>query len=414
MERLDARHESEPEALPVPFERARFLDPLEADKEQLWQELIVTLKDTDACTNEQLIPIWVDEAMPQVIRDRAMLVALGAWLPHYGEERESWTWNGLGLSTSTNITRHAEVYPGFQAQRFADWLLEASAYQQATGKEMDTWMFGEVSLYNLSIDLYELGCYSDEQLELLIASVSPNSRLVEFASDDEYFEERVASVKAGDEFPVLADGLSPFACLPFESRFRQWCLKQLALWEQHRDDDRSELPEWLRHVDDTQERALYVQIARDLRSHESLSVQYLDWNVVRPGIERYGIEMLFSSEQDGFELAHHIREADICNAVMEHLLTKRDERQTTPNPPRPLTTDQALLVDSWARHKGPEAMGAFAEVEWTATEADNADFKRRMQELAERRQREQEQNPQHIAQQQAKTRFIELVNALRA
>ena len=274
------------EVTPIPIEKARFIDQLEPKYEHLWQSVVQVARETPHHSNEGLmVPIWANDSCPQVFRDRAMLTVVGdkdtrrqLGLASYG--------TNLGIFSPMTVSA-LESVPEFRPSEFASWLQETLDHQQSS----ETIYIHESRIFNWAIELYNAQELTTEEFEALLDNIETAEArpLFEDYVDGGTWGSGVATVNPSDNFPVLADVLNSQTYMPANARLKYWALEQLSKWLAAQKGKDIQLPAWLAEATEEQGLQLFQQLAKQCQRE---TTPYLDWDTIRPGIKRYGINVV--------------------------------------------------------------------------------------------------------------------------
>lgn len=397
------------EQAPVPLSSARFLDPLEPQHEQLWQNIHSSAKATHNRCEDLLLPLGFDDSIPQAIRDRALLVGLALWTPVYENERRGWT-RSMSFFGSGSIASINDQLPNFDIQAFAEWGQALYRHQLATGQEL----IAPARAFNWFCELYNESIIDDEKLDELIETVPPQDRrlILKHQLDDMSWGGDHSYVKRPGTFSIVAEGLSPDSLFKPDSRLTTWSKQKLTDWLDVQNGAKKQLPEWLASVDDEAGKELFSTLAR-FREKEL----FVGWDFIRQGIRRYGLSILYRDHHEALRLSgYDIDDAEIKHdLVIEVMENRATERQQGIKRQALLSAGYLALSEAIAAQDPVnERLAALNATERSLIETENAKRELEASERQAKRQKELLQDPEYLKQQDALETFHALVETSRS
>lgn len=205
----------------VTLDRARFLDRLEPEYEQQWNQMLDSAADLKMGLDEFMLPLWNDESFPQAIRDRAMLLIVGK--EHIGEWKGSRAFLGVKFNLNGVETN---------GEKFKTWLDQALEYGD---------IIEDCTLYRLSYEYFANGDWNQERFEHTLEQFDPN--IVQWVWQEPFDEYAGLAM-----LPYIDDILNGKSVDKSNTKMRQWAQEKYDLYVQNFILNEEALPPWLQNL----------------------------------------------------------------------------------------------------------------------------------------------------------------------
>ncbi len=302
----------------ISLETARFLDRLEPEYEQAWEELLQLGYATESTVEDLMTPVWKDNSIPQAFRDRAMLSVVGTTETRKALGQSNRRKNGDFAFNGVSVTTYLIVVSSFDAEQFRDWLQEAWEYQNETG----ALIIDNLSYLTWQYELYERGFVTDEELDSFVVKIDIAGSSPQWYESDSICGDMYRLDE--NRFPLLSDILHDRTASPGDERVRSWALKHLESWLDHITNPEVELPGWLADVPQETGSKLFKEIINGGDKPD-----WLSWELVHAAINTFGLEGIFSDEfSSGFYLydVHRVQDQSLKeNLLKAILIVQRDK-----------------------------------------------------------------------------------------
>lgn len=389
--------ESKLQSETAPIEQARFLDRVDPIYEERWEDLCEIVPD-QYTVNTVMVDIWNDEDMPQIFRDRAMLI-IGGRHEEYG-------------LTPNNIIDH--IYPfnlprlnSFRFDLMKPWIRDVAVYQQE--KDSEDRLFSDSILFHWTAFLYNRGSLDGQELEEYIDLLDSNNVRPHClkGGDDLWMPSVVLSKK--DSFPVLAGVLRNDSVYKNDSKIKRWAVDKLKDWVECQDintdcqDKRSKLPKWLRDqgCDSDKAQDLFAQLSNQF-VQEQTTARNIDWDLIKFGVDRFGIEILYDTEVEshGWRIVEQFKDKtpDMARLIATDILYKRRG-----NRKRCLSSTIIKVLESMFEEDSVESN--LVKIERKLREEDQAKFNDSLLNSAVKRNMEPENLKRIVEQERNRRRY---------
>lgn len=265
---------------PIDIDQARFMDLLDPEHEELWDNFTEEVKQRErGHIAGVMFDLYLDPAVPQVFRDRAMIAALNQ--PSYKVfPREKF---------QDETTGNAE-----RVRSYSSWIKDILVYQREAGAEF----ISSVDLLNRVKKLFNDELINEEEFEdlLIHADLQKTEPTHRYYIDDWDGHRRGVELNP-ERFLLLSDllnardkngKLTPLTGTPLE----KWALKQFSIWLEAQNNPEQTLPPWLATAGKPQAVRLCRQLMERLRVFNRSSKQdsILNWEYLGTALEYTGWE----------------------------------------------------------------------------------------------------------------------------
>jgi|GEM_PF-3828879 len=306
---------------PANYEDPRFIDPLDSSLEEVWSEITDRIKELDMLTVPAMSELWNDQDLPQPIRDRALLVALGSWkvMKLLGFESMHSTMGGDRFQVGNN----SAIYGEEEAQNeYKNTMMQILETQHVSGLELLSqssylsWLMSFYANKDIDEETFEqmLGTVDIREAQQFRADSGPNWMFYEF---DELQSSR---------FPLLNDIFMGF--YGKNKKLQTWALGKLEKWLVHRidEDEPESSPEWLDWADDRYTFRLCSWLLDSKpqtinSASRDLMIQHFGWEVIRnQSRDPYWSDKL--SLEDGLRLQIEVDDPKEKLAIIEYTVRR--------------------------------------------------------------------------------------------
>lgn len=305
---------------------ARFADRLDADHEQAWEELIALGKETDMTIEDLMTPVWADESLPALFRDRAMLLVVGTGDVRKALGQESYRTNGAFAFGKLSVSAYEKVVGNFDPALFCRWSQEAWRYQHETGLPI----ISDERYLRWNYEFFERGLINEIELDDFVSKIdivasSPTWEGSGWDGDVYDLDE--------NRFPLLDDVLNARTTSANDEKVREWALAHLANWLEYQDDNTVELPEWLQQVSEEKGRKLYASLING-----GDKPIWISWDELRPVINFFGLDIV-NRRSSGFELitVHKVDDLQLKEELLRVILLAQNTKASSGERYFPLT-----------------------------------------------------------------------------
>lgn len=310
----------------IDIEIARFIDSLQPEHEQEWEELITLGKDTDLNIEDLMTPVWLVESLPKVFRDRAMLLVVGTREVRKALGQESYRTNGSFAFGNVSVSIYEKVFGGFDPALFCAWTQEAWKYQHETNLPV----ISDQRYLNWNYEFFERELISEAQLDDFLSSIdiAASSPTWEGSGWDD-------DVYPLDEnrFPLLSDILNGRTVTKDSAKVLTWALDLLGDWLSYQKDERVDIPEWLRAVPRDTGQALFLELINGGDKPE-----WLRWDMIRSATDHFGLG-IFNSHSSDFDLitVHKVDNLQFKEELLKVILRSQNIKAISGSRYYPLT-----------------------------------------------------------------------------
>lgn len=278
----------QPQIDTIPLHEARFLDQLDPEIEEFWQELLTTARETEQTNESLMVAIWQNDEIPQALQDRAMLVAMRSKpiQEHFGIKSLR---TSMGFQARLDQLQNPAIVPSFDTDRFADWFLDGLDYQDSkqrgifTGTQMKDW----------SLDLLAEGLIDDDKVDDIFNRLYMSTQ---FVGDPVYTG--TGEVRLTPAAEVLYEIFYPpdygmFGGQREPSIFEQaWAYEKIMTWFMHKIDPTEErIPAWLKGIPHDSMRGICSALTHEIRGTDSET-----WSHFLPVFEMMGWESVLRGD----------------------------------------------------------------------------------------------------------------------
>lgn len=302
----------------VPIERARFLDKLEPEYEERWDELLKAANETKESFDRTLFPIWLDDRFPQAIRDRVMLLSLGnrsAVVSIGGPWKNGF--NG-GFSSDGVVLAHRRGHD----EAYTQWIDSALEYDDILDHKF---------LFYYAYNAFENGKWSQEKFENVLDLFDP-----EIVQPETYDDWRLNFSR----LPYIADILANVTVNNNAAKLHEWAHEKLNLFRQNYVINESVLPKWLQDLNHITLIQFAVNECRKTNEQEQLSA-----NIIA-AFKKYGFNSHYFL--DTYYRYHHLslfnRLDELPQDVIINYATFLFENVDNGSQPRLTTEEENLLM----------------------------------------------------------------------
>jgi hypothetical protein len=412
---LDDTQNNAPLGEVVEINNARFLDHLDTEYEDAWAELIELGKEIGSCIEDLMVPVWSDESLPAVFRDRAMLMIAGSVEAKKHLSEKSFSTNGGFAFFGVSLEVFEKQFEGFDAGMFCRWVQEAWQKQHETGEDL---IKGE-HILRLQYEFYKRGLITEEYLDDFVDQIdplaySPVLSEVGWGIDDAYELDK-------DRFPFLVDVFDFRTISARDTKVRDWAFKQLQRWLSYQTQELTELPEWLKNVSESRGYAVYANLINGGSKPE-----WVSWDALKPAIEHFGLSF-FNDHYNEPTLSsiYKVSDKSLKEEILKEILLCQKRRDDEGKPYRMLSCGSVSMgpghstislkdiVEAVIRETDDEELIELYAADKVCEEGylrrSEADRQRRIKE----RRREVEQTPEYMSKMKAKEAFLGRVALLR-
>lgn len=316
---------------PANYPEPSLLDPLEPELEETWSTIASSIQELGGLTVPAMMELWANIELHPAIRDRALLVAIGAWpvKKALGFESMRSTFGGDGFKVDEKTkdeyqdkvrkiidAQHNEGLELFDQRTYLRSLL---TYFQ--GNKMDATTFED---YLMSVNI--------RKAQPKYCEYGPG--FVFYAFDElEY-----------SRFPLLTDiFIGMYGNEKKHMTLFNWAYDKLEQWLEHRVDPNAppSSPEWFDWVDDFDDRHTYklcnwlLVHTEDSKGHvnersRELMIQYFGWEILYTGSHMlaYGHDKLTLGE--GIEIAESLTDETEKSKLLEYVLLRNQKLRDEP------------------------------------------------------------------------------------
>lgn len=296
----------------VDLSSARFADRLEPEYEQAWEELLVFSHETDETVENLMTPIWRDESVPQVFRDRALLLVVGTDTIQKALGLESRRANMAFVLGKQTLDMHEKLAKGFDPVLFSGWLREACKYQQ----ENNTLLISARNYLRWHYEFLERGYINETELDEFINTVNIIDASPTWGGSgwdgDEYTLDK-------NRFPLLSDIFGYETVSRNSPKVLAWAADHLEEWLHYQTDTTVDIPEWLKAVPRQTGQNLFRGLINGGKKPA-----WLDWGTVRLVVDCFGLEIFYrhNSHLDTFDLlaVHNVTDQYFKEALLKEIL----------------------------------------------------------------------------------------------
>lgn len=297
----------------VSIDQARFLDQLEPEYEKWWDELTYIMQNNRLHTPENIAKLWLDESLPQVIRDRIMLGIVG---PQEAVRRLGNTtihnagYAFMGISVISYIRQKIEYFsdnPEQTKRKFTKWMDDSLDYQISSGNKV----IDSTKYWNWLRSRYVKQEVDEAVLDKFLSAID----LIEVnpLSDGEGYP------LSPFRFPVLDDLIFGAET---SIQMKYWAKARLDLWLSKQKGSVVTLPAWLDSVSAARGKDIYANFFNRGRLEDAWQgIQIFGWTNM---LKVRSIQILM-------EQAEKIEHNDVQNSLLEFLLTSGQELRCQKN-----------------------------------------------------------------------------------
>ena len=323
MESLQPRGNTEPKREILVIDKARFTDQLEPEYEEMWTDLIASVRDTSEPFEKTLIPLWGDERLPQAFRDRAMLVgALCEGRFELGVESQCVTW-GFGGSLES-----LKKFEGFDVEKFAEWYKTGLAYERQ--KEVD--VFGLYTRLDWAFSLYKEDLLTDEDLDEVLNTLPPPPPDEKFipGSEKPLSAEQVLRLELFGRIDDYDENyIKP------DPRLYAWALEKMQAWFLHETGEKADLPQWLQNLSAEQGQEIFSKLISEKTSDKKDKAKARAWKEFKAVINHFGWGVVLSQDnlkyqsqlQHALEVVENIgsQNFEMQLSLLQNILNRKSE-----------------------------------------------------------------------------------------
>lgn len=308
---------------PEDYENPRFLDPLEPELEEAWQQIADSIRQKGSSTIPAMSKIWNDTSLHEAIRDRALIVARGSYKAAglLGFETIRGSFGGDKFKVNDDLE-----------DEFDNWHLEAIGRQHTTGVEI----LNPYGYLAWSISFFRKGIIDQNQFEEYLQMVDirkaqPNfGDAPQWALESPRFEGNRLEY---DRFPLLADIF--FGFYGKDKKLQDWAQDKLSHWLAHKLDPStpSSSPEWLDWEDGNQafwlsNWLLHKDKIKDLTVRKGM-IEVFGWSILHPDAKWNGIYARTRlTLQEGLDISLNTQDPDEKLGIIEHVLLLNQKRRS--------------------------------------------------------------------------------------
>ena len=453
----------------MPLEQARFFDTIAPEYEEMWRKLHGAAKETHKSCSDILFPVFADSSLPKIIRDRAGLIALGAWEPKYTYERECWTRNMGFLFGSIDMSGLNENGAVFREKSLTKWIQDIADYElitktkivhparalhwlnsldkdsapnPVTRRVITDWVVNIidtqpsyanehnylVSIFNLCCTLYDQESMDEQTFEDIISKIPKESLRLNLEGECETSDwggSSIGPVQHPSAFTLIGEGLNCRSTFDPDGRFTTWCKNKLLAWTTAQSDLAVQLSDWLSSVDQATGKAFFVNLANTELQKDTGSQ---DWSIVKWGKELFGNEILVSNMSERITLdkpsesassklrdASKVGDAEIRHSILSEILLRRAAaRSVNSEKVKSIYLEDSLkTLEKGALEIGDEHLVALAGIERQLFAVAKKARERNDEQRTQERLKEEQQDPDHILRRQGLADFKAAIEDLR-